>query len=78
MKIGSRLSITVTALFLAMTFGATRIWAVSTDGGSGSPTGDPPITEADGWVSFTFGDVGSSVVTLHLYRTGADQCDGRI
>src|SRR5580698_4321652 len=61
MKIGSRLSIAVTALLLAMTFGATRTWADSSNGGSGSPTGDPPITEADGWVAFTFGSVGSSV-----------------
>jgi hypothetical protein len=61
MKIGSRISITVTALLVAMTFGATRTWADSTDGGSGSPTGDPPITESDGWVEFTFGGVGTSV-----------------
>ena len=60
MKIGSRLSIAVTALLLAMSFGAARALADSSDGGSGSVTGDPAITEADGWVSFTFGGVGSS------------------
>jgi hypothetical protein len=60
MKIGSRLSIAVTALLLVMSFGAARALADSTDGGSGSLTGDPAITEADGWVAFTFGGVGSS------------------
>ena len=58
---GSKISLVVVALLLAMTCGAARTLAQSSINGTVvlPPSSDPPLTEADGWVGFQFGGVGS-------------------
>jgi PEP-CTERM motif len=57
---GSKRSLVVVALLLAMTCGAARTLAQSNNGYVIlPPSSDPPLTEADGWVTFFFNGVGS-------------------
>ena len=59
MNIVRKASLIASALLLTIAFGAARAMADSVNGGTGV-SGDPAITEADGWVEFTFGATGST------------------
>lgn len=55
-----RVSLIMAGLLLAVAFGTTRMMADPTNGSSGASSADPPIAEADGWVTFFFGVAGST------------------